>query len=153
MDRTSFRSMFLQMMQNENLPTRNHPLVWINGDPEIGEDTDIGCFTEINAKSARVVIGRHCDIASFVSINSADSHYKTLGLSETVHRKNIVIEDHVFIGSHCAVLGGAVIGHHSVIGAGTVVRGTIPPYSLVLGNPMVVKAGYYREKFANLPPE
>ena len=69
------------------------------------------------------------------------------------HRKDIVIEDHVFIGSHCAILGGAIIGHHSVIGAGTVVRGTIPPYSLVLGNPMIVKAGYYRERFASLPPD
>ena len=154
MDRTSFRSMFLQMMQNENMPTRDHPLVWINGNPEIGADTDIGCFSEINAKGARVIIGHHCDIASFVSINSADSHYKTLGLSETVCRKDIVIEDHVFIGSHCAILGGAIIGHHSVVGAGTVVReGIIPPYSLVLGNPMVVRPGYYRERFASLPPD
>jgi acetyltransferase-like isoleucine patch superfamily enzyme len=43
------------------------------------------------------------------------------------------------------IKGGARIGHHSVIGAGTIVGpGDIPPYSLVVGNPMVVKAGYYR---------
>ena len=42
------------------------------------------------------------------------------------------------------ILGGANIGHHSVIAAGTVVRaGEIPPYSLVAGSPMQIKAGYY----------
>jgi acetyltransferase-like isoleucine patch superfamily enzyme len=34
-----------------------------------------------------------------------------------------------------------------VIGAGTIVReGEIPPYSLVVGNPMVIKPGYYEKK-------
>jgi acetyltransferase-like isoleucine patch superfamily enzyme len=62
-------------------------------------------------------------------------------------RRDICIEDHVFIGSHSVVKGGAHIGHHSVVGAGTIVEpGFIPPYSLVAGNPMHVKAGYYRTK-------
>ena len=42
------------------------------------------------------------------------------------------------------IKGGAHIGHHSVVAAGTIVDGvTIPPYSLVTGNPMTVKPGYY----------
>jgi acetyltransferase-like isoleucine patch superfamily enzyme len=126
---------------------RFHPFVWIVGEPRIGEGVYIGGFSEVNAKNARVEIGDFCDIASFVSINCADSHKLCIGLSNAIERADILIEDHVFIGSHSVVKGGARIGHHSVVAAGTVVgAGEIPPYSLVIGNPMTVKAGYYRGK-------
>ena len=35
----------------------------------------------------------------------------------------------------CIILPGVNIGKGSVIGAGTVVRESVEPYSLVLGNP------------------
>ena len=57
-----------------------HPLVWINGEPEIGVNVYIGGFSEINAKGAKVILGDNCDIASFVTINCADSHEMCLGL-------------------------------------------------------------------------
>ena len=57
-----------------------HPLVWIVGEPEIGKDVYIGGMSEINAKDAKVIIGDNCDIASFVSINCADSHKKCIGI-------------------------------------------------------------------------
>ena len=129
-------------------PNRFHPLVWINGDPEIGTGTFIGAMSEVNAKGGRVVIGGDCDIASFVSINCADSHRRCLGVDSEIARRDIEIGNNVFIGSHTMVKGGARIGHHSVIAAGTIVEpGEIPPYSLVFGNPMNVKPGYYRHKF------
>lgn len=129
-----------------------HPMVWINGDPNIGLGVAIGGFSEINAKNAKLTIGDYCDIASFVAINCADSHKRTIGLEEEIHRRNIIIENNVFIGSHSIVKGGAHIGHHSVVAAGTVVDGVeIPAYSLVYGNPMVIREGYYRksDKYAD----
>jgi acetyltransferase-like isoleucine patch superfamily enzyme len=123
---------------------RFHPLVWIVGEPEIGEGVYIGGFSEVNGKGARVQIGDYCDIASFVSINCADSHLKCIGLADDVERRDITLEDHVFVGSHSVIKGGAHIGHHSVVAAGTIVdAGKVPPYSLVIGNPMQVKPGYY----------
>ena len=135
-----------------------HPLVWINGEPEIGTGVFIGAMSEVNARNARVVIGDNCDIASFVSINCADSHKRCIGLAEQIDRADIIIEHNVFIGSHCMVRGGAHIGHHSVVGAGTIVPPIrIPPYSLVIGNPAVVKEGYYQkaksEKMNEVDPE
>jgi len=125
-----------------------HPLVWINGEPEIGEGVYIGGLSEVNAKGARVVIGDNCDIASFVSINCADSHKKCIGLSCEIDRRDIIIENNVFIGSHSVIKGGVVIGHHSVVAAGTIVNSglNVPPYSLIIGSPMVVKPGYYLKK-------
>ncbi len=126
---------------------RFHPLVWIVGDPEIGKDVYIGGFSEVNARGANVSIGDNCDIASFVSINSADSHRKCIGLSNNVYRKDIIIEHNVFIGSHSVIKAGAHIGHHSVIAAGSIV-GDIkaPSYSLIIGNPAIIKPGYYLDK-------
>ena len=146
--------MFLDMI--DNIENQYHPLVWINGKPKIGHGTYIGGFSEVNAKNSEVIIGDNCDIASFVAINVADSHKYCIGLSNTLNCRNITIEDCVFIGSHSVILGGAHIGHHSVIGAGTIVRpGFIPPYSLVIGNPMIVKSGYYRKEYeeVNYNPE
>jgi acetyltransferase-like isoleucine patch superfamily enzyme len=126
---------------------RFHPLVWILGKPQIGKNVHIGGMSEINAKKAKVIIGDNCDIASFVSINCADSHKKCIGLRGQVEWKDIIIEDNVFIGSHSVIKGGAHIGHHSVVATGTIVDGAkIPPYSLIYGNPTKVKKGYYFKK-------
>ena len=51
---------------------------------------------------------------------------------------SIVIEDNVWIGRGAAILSGAHIGKGSVIGAGAVVKGNIPEYSIVIGNPAKV---------------
>lgn len=143
MDLEEFKELFASLTNFKK--NKFHPLVWINGEPEIGENVYIGGMSEINAKGAKIVIGNNCDIASFVSINCADSHKKCIGLSDNVERKDIVIEDNVFIGSHSVIKGGANIGHHSVVAAGTIVDGVeIPPYSLIFGNPMQIKREYYK---------
>ena len=122
-----------------------HPLVWILGSPEIGSNVFIGAMSEVNATNSSIFIGNDCDIASFVSINCADSHEKCLGKSALIKRKKIHIENNVFIGTHCAILGGSFIGHHSVVAAGTIIRDMeIPPYSLVIGSPPLVKHDYYK---------
>ncbi len=145
MDLSKFHELFAKLTTFKKNPF--HPLVWVNGEPELGNGIYVGGMSEINAKGARVVIGDNCDIASFVSINCADSHKRCIGLSDKNECGDIIIENNVFIGSHSVVKGGAHIGHHSVVAAGTIVDGvTIPPYSLVYGNPMQVKEGYYFNK-------
>ena len=143
-EKETFKKNFLELMENQD--NQFHPFVFIHGEPKVGTNVYIGLFSEVNAKGATVTIGDNCDIASFVSINVADSHKMCIGLSDSNERADITIEENVFIGSHSFIKKGAHIGHHSVVGAGTIVEGvTIPPYSLVIGNPMKVKEGYYRK--------
>lgn len=145
MKKEEFQSLFTELTDIRENPF--HPLVWIGGEPEIGENVYIGGMSEVNAKGARVVIGDNCDIASFVVINCTDSHKRTIGLSEEIERKDIVLENNVYVGTQSFIGGGVHIGHHSVVGAGTIVReGKYPPYSLIVGNPAVVKEGYYKNK-------
>ncbi len=130
-------------------PNDYHPLVWIRGEPKIGKNVYIGFFTIVNAKESEVIIGDDCDIAPFVSINCADSHKRCIGLQDHIDRKPIILENNVFVGSQSVIKPGAHIGHHSVIAAGTIVDPVkIPPYSLITGNPMKIREGYYKEKLA-----
>jgi len=47
----------------------------------------------------------------------------------------VVIEDDVFIGVNCLILKGVTIRRGSVIGAGSVVTGSVPPHVVAAGNP------------------
>ena len=141
-----FEKLFLNLIGNKK--NKFHSLVWINGNPKIGKDTYIGGFSEVNAKGSKISIGHKCDIASFVSINVSDSHKRCIGLKKKITKKSIKIGNKVFIGSHSAILGGVKIGNNSVVGAGTVLQNcNIPPYSLVVGNPPVIKKNYYKKYF------
>ena len=50
----------------------------------------------------------------------------------------IVIEDGVFIGMQALILKGSHVGEGSVIGAGSVVAGEVPPGVIVAGNPATI---------------
>lgn len=145
MDREEFLKTFCEVTNMQE--NRFHPLVWISGDPEIGNDVYIGGMSEVYAKGAKVSIGNGCDIASFVVINCSGSHRKVLGIDDNIDKQDIIIENNVYIGTQSFVGGGTHIGHHSVIGAGTIVpKGEFPPYTLIVGNPAVVKPEYYKNK-------
>lgn len=53
---------------------------------------------------------------------------------------SVEIGDYSFLGAKAIVLPGTKIGHHCVIGSGAVVKGNIPDYSIVIGNPSKVIA-------------
>lgn len=55
----------------------------------------------------------------------------------------IVVEDDVWIGANCVILDGTVLRRGCVVGAGSLVRGELEPYSINIGNPLAVIG--YRE--------
>ncbi len=52
--------------------------------------------------------------------------------------KPVNIGTNSFIGAGAIILPGSSIGEHCIIGAGTVVKGNIPDFSIVIGNPCKV---------------
>lgn len=50
----------------------------------------------------------------------------------------IVIEKDVWIGANCVILDGAILRQGCVVGAGSVVRGILEPYSVYAGYPLKV---------------
>lgn len=53
-----------------------------------------------------------------------------------------VLEDEVWVGPHAIIVGGVTIGRGSRIAGGAFVTDSVPPYSIVSGNPsVIVKSG------------
>ena len=50
----------------------------------------------------------------------------------------IIVEENVFIGLGSILLPNCVIGHDTIVGAGSVVRGRTPRVQIVMGNPAKV---------------
>ena len=50
----------------------------------------------------------------------------------------VVIEDNVWIGERSTILKGVTIGRGSIVGCASVVTKSVPPYSVVAGNPAKV---------------
>lgn len=126
-----------------------NPHAWIVGEPRIGAGTWIGAFTVIDG-SGGLEIGAGCDISAGAQIYTHSTVRRVVSEGrEEIDRAPTVLGDHCHVGAGAVILMGCVIGHHCVIGAGTLVpQGTrVPDWSVVVGNPGVVRIGAAR-KFA-----
>lgn len=110
--------------------------------------------------SGGVKIGKQVVISTNVIILSHDwSYLKGLasinyyGMSEQnmqeLAHKSVTIGEYSFIGAGVIVLPGTTIGKYCIIGAGAVVKGNIPDYSVVVGNPckIINDTRTYGQKF------
>lgn len=117
---------------------------------------DIGDYTYggIDAESfgcinSHLTIGRFCSIAQNVRfILDGEHYYKTIStypfkvrlLGENVEaicKGTIIVGDDVWIGERAIILSGVTIGQGAIIGAGSVVRKNVPPYSIYVGSEIV----------------
>lgn len=128
---------------------------------EIGSNFILGEHAQFAiGESAGVWVGNYVGIARYCWIRTANHGYDNINYpmmlqgheSKTVTYNgrafSVVIEDDVWLAPNVVVLTGTHIGKGSVISAGSVVSGIIPPYSVVMGNPGRVVAN--RLKLAKL---
>jgi acetyltransferase-like isoleucine patch superfamily enzyme len=109
------------------------------GDVRIGEGTVINAGCVIYTGNG-VSIGRNCAVAANCTFASVNHEYRDPDrpIAEQrfmASRGGIVVEDDVWIGANTVILDGAVLGKGCVVGAGSVVRGTLAPLSINVGNP------------------
>ena len=99
----------------------------------IGED----CWID---NLAPVTLGNHVCVsqAVYLCTGSHDWSDPAFGLIT----RPIQIHDGAWIAARVSVGPGSVIGQHSVVGFGSVVSGTVPPYEIHVGNP----AAFYRQR-------
>jgi len=110
----------------------------------IGNNVSIGDYASFISTISKIEIGNYVLIGPNVTIRGGNHRYDLIGkyifeITEneklSIHDGNVIIEDDVWIGCNCTILKGVVVGRGSVIGAATVLRHDVPPYSVVIGNP------------------
>ncbi len=107
------------------------------GSLTIGDGTSIEPNVHIGA-ATDMVIGRNVVLASSVYITDHDHGYndgEVSALNQPLEVQRVTIEDNVWIGERGVVLKGVTIGHHSIVGANSVVTRSIPPFSIAVGSP------------------
>jgi acetyltransferase-like isoleucine patch superfamily enzyme len=119
----------------------------------------VGDFTLLNGAlvmaDERIEIGSHCLISWNVGIADSDFHplepaqrlidaqavapfYKDRPPRPKLETRPVKIADNVWIGMNAIILKGVTIGENSVVAAGAVVVKSVPPNTVVAGNPAVV---------------
>jgi acetyltransferase-like isoleucine patch superfamily enzyme len=109
------------------------------GDVRVGENTVINSGCVIYTGNG-VSIGRGCAIAANCTFAAVNHEYRDADRPIARQRfmpsrGGIVVEDDVWIGANTVILDGAILGRGCVVGAGSVVRGFLLPYSVNVGSP------------------
>ncbi len=110
----------------------------------------IGEATRINGACIHAVksvsIGARCLFAAGVQVLDSNGHRACMEtpnqrIDSVDEGKPVVIEDDVWLGLNVVVLPGTRIGAGSIVGAGVVLSGDIPPRSIVRPASFVVEQG------------
>ena len=96
---------------------------------KLGENTDIGAFTYINAKHG-VVIERNVQIGSHCSIYTISTIDNKMG--------EVIIKENARIGTHSTIMPGVTIGKNSIVGAYSFVNKNIPDNAVAYGVPVKI---------------
>lgn len=105
------------------------------GDVKVGKECWIGPNTILDG-SGGLEIGDYCTISSGCHIYSHDNIKQTLSSKRLpIEREGVKIENNVYIAPNSIIAKGVTIGHHSVIGTGSFINKSVPPQTIVVGQP------------------
>lgn len=99
---------------------------------KIGERVFINQGASVTA-TCHIEIGDDTLIGPFAVIY--DTNYHQIDPDHPVQSAPVVIGSNVWLGHGVVVLPGSKIGDHTVVAAGSTVRGDLPPSVLAVGNP------------------
>ena len=103
-----------------------------------------------------ISIGKGVTMSSYIRVLTHDWALHTIAKAFDIPQdkplgriKGVTIEDYAFIGTGTILMPGCHIGKGAIIAAGTVVRGTVPDFSIYGGSPGVIigNSKEYLKKF------
>jgi acetyltransferase-like isoleucine patch superfamily enzyme len=119
---------------------------WLNVNKREGDEKhlSIGCFTFVGRRAfftcgSSISVGPYCVLGPdchFVGASHVFSDpFKPYLVTGVTKNGVIRVGANCFLGARATFLADCEVGYGSVIGAAAVVRGTIPPLSIAVGNP------------------
>jgi carbonic anhydrase/acetyltransferase-like protein (isoleucine patch superfamily) len=128
-----------------------HPLAVVIGDVVLGPESSVWPHAVIRADDNRISIGARTSVQDNAVLHCT-SHLPTIvgedvTLGHLCHLEGCTIEDRALVGVGAVILHEAVVGRGSIVGANAVVRNgqVVPPLSMALGVPAVVREGVVAE--------
>ena len=112
-------------VNNGELTVYNWLVQYVDG-LKLGNFTDIGAFTYLNAKYG-------IEIEDYVQIGSHCSMYSVSTIDQK--KGSVILKKNCRIGSHTTVLPNLEIGENSIIGANSLVNKSIPSNVIAYGVP------------------
>jgi acetyltransferase-like isoleucine patch superfamily enzyme len=112
------------------------------GDVFIGDNTLIGMS---NVIIGPITIGNNVIFAQNIVASGLNHEYSDV--TQPIYKQKILvaeitIEDDCWIAANSVITAGVTIGKHSVVAGGSVVTKSVPPYSVVAGNPAKIIKQY-----------
>lgn len=111
-----------------------------NGNIRIGKNVGISNSTLVSAIGIyiddNVMIGGGSKIWD-TNFHSIDPHERRIKKEVSIKSKPIQLKENCFIGGGCTILPGVIVGKNSVVGAGSVVRNSVPDNEIWAGNPAI----------------
>ncbi len=105
------------------------------GDVQVGEESWIGPFTVLDGRGG-LVIGKYCSISAGVHLYSHDTvKWALTGGKAAEARESTSIGDYCYIGPLAVISRGVTVGERSIVGAHSLVRKNVPPFSITVGCP------------------
>jgi acetyltransferase-like isoleucine patch superfamily enzyme len=115
------------------------------GEILIEDDTSIGQNFHLISSGERLTIGKHTTISGNVFITNTDHHYQDIDthiLKQDYIIKTTSIGENCFIGYGAVIQAGTILGKQCIVGSNSVVRGTFPDYSVIIGAPARIVKRY-----------
>jgi acetyltransferase-like isoleucine patch superfamily enzyme len=124
----------------------------------VGDNTDLGYRPVLLATRSTIRIGSDVIFGPEVTIRGGNHRFDIVGLpiravTDEMKRPDddlgVVIEDDVWIGTRAIILHGVTVGRGAVIGAGSVVTKSVPPFTIAAGSPArVIRQRFSPEQLA-----
>lgn len=92
-----------------------------------------------------VTIGNNVIMAQNIVLSGLNHVYADVNVPiqfQPVTMAPIIVEDDCWIGANAVITAGVTIGKHSVVAGGSVVTKSVPPFSIVGGNPARILKQY-----------
>jgi acetyltransferase-like isoleucine patch superfamily enzyme len=113
----------------------------LGGEPgeglQMGDRSNLGAWAYVGC-SGFISVGSDVLMGPRVSLLAEDHDLESIDepiKAQGVTRKPITVEDDVWLGAGCTVVGGVTVGRGSVVAAGAVVTADVEPWSVVAGVP------------------
>lgn len=120
-----------------------NPIIIFYDQVSVQQNLHLTCAT-------RIEIGKNTAIAANVTITDIHHPYDDINIpieKQAIQTREVIVGENCKIYNNAVILPGTTIGKHCTVGANSIVSGSYPDYSVIVGSPAkIIKRYSFEEK-------